>query len=107
MTEYRVLADGVVEPGDALTDFRGKRWTFIKVERGPEYNGTAKLYVEETTSNGHTETSWRQSFYHHAFPGVTVEVVEDESDSPFTVVKEITTDEILSLLEPDPWGQAK
>jgi hypothetical protein len=49
VTNYRVTDfDGnVVERGDTVADFRGDTVTFEYVSRGPEYNGTAKVVVQE------------------------------------------------------------
>lgn len=46
----------VVEHGDVIIDFRGKPWLFAGVSRGPEYNGTAKVWTAEG-----------REFYAHVF----------------------------------------
>lgn len=47
MTKYEVRNrfGEIVHPGDVVTDFRGDDATFLKVTRGTEYNGTAKVLV--------------------------------------------------------------
>jgi hypothetical protein len=50
----------VVKPGDKIKDFRGDTFTFLEVTRGPEYNGTAKVYVADPKG-------WKHEYYHHVF----------------------------------------
>ena len=40
-------AKAAIKPGDTIFDFRGDPCTFLYVTRGVEYNGTAKVFVQE------------------------------------------------------------
>ena len=49
MSKYIVTDEEgrTIVEGDTITDFRGDTSTFRRVTRGVEYNGTAKVQVED------------------------------------------------------------
>ncbi len=72
MKEYVVTDESgrVIKQGDTITAFRGDTATFELVERGPEYNGTSKVYV-----TWHDD-GYRDSYYAQVF-GLTVKAVDE------------------------------
>lgn len=68
MSDYRVInvAGNEVQPGDAVWDFRGEEAEFVRVSRGPEYNGTVKVVV--------VKSGLRREYYAQVFE-LTVERV--------------------------------
>jgi hypothetical protein len=74
MAKYRVTTKigDEIEVGDTITDFRGDDWVFRGVERGVEYNGTAKVWASEES------TGPSRTFYDRVF-GLTVETLEDDA----------------------------
>jgi len=51
-----------VSPGEVILDFRGDPWVFLKVTRGTEYNGTARVLVRSATFH-----NWEQDYYATVF----------------------------------------
>lgn len=66
---YRALFAGEpVKPGQAITDFHGKPWTFAYVTGGPVSVG--KIIVTEV------EGAQQREFFPSVFPRLSVEPVE-------------------------------
>jgi hypothetical protein len=70
-----------VVKGDTIEDFRGTVWRFLKVTRGTEYNGTAKVLVEgETELNYYGDGPYQREFYAHVFDLTVVTRETDPTD---------------------------
>jgi len=66
---YRALIGGEpVKPGQAITDFQGRTWTFAYVTSGPVSFG--KIIVTGTGGGGQRE------FFPSVFPEIAVEPVD-------------------------------
>lgn len=51
-----------IHEGDELISFRGESWTFLRLTRGPEYNGTSKVYAQLNDGS-----DWKQECYAQVF----------------------------------------
>ncbi|GAB3475401.1 hypothetical protein [Amycolatopsis cihanbeyliensis] len=73
---YRVTdaAGREVRAGDQVTSFRGEPATFLRVTRGTEYNGTARVLVR-------WQDGWEHDYYDRVFD-LTVETVTDGGTTP-------------------------
>lgn len=60
-----VATGRTVAPGDTVTDFRGRAWAFVRVERGPESSRPAVVTVCEPESKVDSRSD--RSFYDRVF----------------------------------------